>query len=238
MLIGSEVEAPNWEAEGDCRSCNAPLGERPPKGSRCWARGDHVCGARHGRGVNRCDLRHRDCQRLEAEERAARLGVLPARVNLRSSDVLRGIRQRHRPRPGQMPEWLVLPEFDLGGRRADALALRLWTSRGLHLLAYEIKVDRTDLTNELRNPEKRRPAEEASTEFWFACPVGLMDPAEVPEGCGLIEFGLGPRGGWHWHRAVPAPYRPLSCVPPRLLWGVAWRLRDIEHRLQGRGIVL
>lgn len=156
-------------------------------------------------------------------------------------DVIRGIRKRHDSPPSRMPEYLVLEEFDLGGRRVDALVVRLWSTRGFEVHVYEVKVARSDFVLELKRPEKRQLGMDCSTYFWFATPVGLMRPEEVPEGCGLVEFGVqrGRQGGRYMANViVEAPKRRIERVPPRLVQGMAWRLRDLERRLQGRGIVL
>lgn len=244
MYAGWEPEVVDWDKAGVCsyvnykdeETCGRPYGDRP--GARCMRKSEHRCNARHGGAVKRCDLRKSDCQRIAQDEREQRLGVVPDKMKLTATDVMKAIRHRHRNPPSRLPEWLVMSEFDLGGRRADALALRLWTTRGFELHAYEIKVSRTDLMNELRDPRKRQRAIECSSHFWFATPVGLMKPEEVPDECGLIEFGKGPRGGWKGHKVVEAPRRRVECAPTRLVHGIAWRLRDLQHTLERRGIVV
>lgn len=252
-----EPEVVDWDAEGVHEApatwrdgeeqCGVPFGDRPPK--TCPRHWNHRCNARHMGSIARCDLRKSDCARLSTEEKAQRLGVLPDPARMTSGDMLKAIRRRHHTPPSRMPEYLVLPEFYLdaprfegdpgGGRRVDALAVRMWTTRGLTIHAYEVKVSRSDLLSELARPDKRQAAMDASSHFWFACPVGLMHVDEVPEGCGLIEFGRRPKGGGFMHRViVPAPQRTLECLSPRLVFGIAWRLRDLERKLQGRGIVL
>lgn len=243
-VVTNEPQAVDWDEAGDCRSCAQPLEERPPR--TCWNKGEHCCNARHGGAIARCDLRRSDCLRLEADERAARLGVQPAKVNMTAGDVMKGIRRMHATPPSKAPEWLVLTEVALAGvknngdatmRFVDAMAVRLFTGRGLELHAFEVKVSRGDWANELKQPAKRAAAMEASTHFWIAAPVGLVRVEEVPIDCGLVEFGKGPRGPMHT-RTVQAPGRRVECVPDRMIWTLAWRLRDMERRLQGRGVVL
>lgn len=243
-----DITAPDWEAEGDCDDCGEPMAGKPGKvtfergdyvGRRdCYRRSSHACGARHAGSIERCDLRKSDCDRLTADQRAQRLGVRLDPERLTASDVLKAIRHRHATSPSKMPEWLVLQEVTLDRRRVDAMALRLWSSKGLVVIAYEVKVSRSDFLQELRYPAKREEAIAASSQFWFATPAGLVQPEEVPEDCGLVEFGKGPRGGWRGFEQVPAPTRRLECVPPEVLFHIAWRYRDMQRSLQGRGIVL
>lgn len=72
-------------------------------------------------------------------------------------------------------------------RTADALAMSLWPSRGLHLLGFEVKVSRTDWIKELKNPEK---AEELAsyTHFWYMVlgNENIIKPGELPPKWGLI----------------------------------------------------
>jgi hypothetical protein len=71
-------------------------------------------------------------------------------------------------------------------RTADAIAFSLWPSRGLYLHGFEIKVNRGDWLNEMRNPAK---AEEHAQfcQYWsLVIAEGIADPMEVPLGWGLI----------------------------------------------------
>lgn len=80
----------------------------------------------------------------------------------------------------------------------------------MNVVAYEVKVSRGDFARELANPAKRAAAMEVSNQFFFAAPGGLIAPAEVPEGCGLVEVR-----GEISTVVVPAPRREIP--PPG--WG-------------------
>lgn len=91
------------------------------------------------------------------------------------------------------PEWALFEQVGNGtghasNRWADAMAMSLWPSRGLHLHGFEVKVYRHDWLRELRNPSK---AEEIATycDFWWivtdAPDVALVDELPVP--WGLME---------------------------------------------------
>lgn len=70
--------------------------------------------------------------------------------------------------------------------RIDGLLVRTETGRKDEFTAYEVKVSRKDFFDELANPQKRERAMAISHAFYFAVPYGLIEPGEVPEGCGLI----------------------------------------------------
>lgn len=88
-------------------------------------------------------------------------------------------------------------------RRVDVLAVGIWSRTDYRRLVFEVKVDRSDWTAELRSPEKRRAAMAVAHEFWFVVPQGLVKPDEVPEGTGLLEYR--PTQASPFKKLVPAP---------------------------------
>lgn len=120
----------------------------------------------------------------------------------------------------RLPEWAVLDEvrggtgygnvghvrdanpLDLTERRLDFVAIQTWPSKGLRLVVFEIKASRSDYQRELNSPQKRVLAESVSAQRYYVCPDGVIDPATLPEGWGLLE--------WHGHgdtlsEVIPAP---------------------------------
>lgn len=91
------------------------------------------------------------------------------------------------------PEWAVFFEVRSGAgwdrRSADAVAMNLWSSRGLTLRGFEVKVERRDLYRELTNPEKAEAVAQFCDEWWLATPPGLVkdEGFELPAGWGLME---------------------------------------------------
>lgn len=63
----------------------------------------------------------------------------------------------------------------------------LWPSRGLVLQGFEIKVSRSDLMSELKNPAKAESIARYCRYWWLATPPGLVREGELPEGWGLYE---------------------------------------------------
>jgi hypothetical protein len=96
-------------------------------------------------------------------------------------DVLKALRKLWPEMP--MAVEVATPDY-LGHSYADALFLM--GSEGM--TAVEVKVNRGDWLAELKDPMKRSPIVAISARFYFATPAGMTLPAELPEGCGLIEI--------------------------------------------------
>lgn len=83
-------------------------------------------------------------------------------------------------------------------RTIDVLLMRNWQSgRGYERVAIEVKVSRADFFHD--TAEKRAPWMELAHKFVYAVPKGLVEPHEVPDGCGLIEIGGEPCREPHAH---------------------------------------
>ena len=92
------------------------------------------------------------------------------------------------------PEYALMTQVyaEVGGgssaRRADAIALGLFPSRGLHLHGFEIKCDRGDWLRELRTPAKAESVARFCHFWWVVTSpdvVAMNDP--FPEGWGHLE---------------------------------------------------
>lgn len=90
------------------------------------------------------------------------------------------------------PEWGILFEVPNAtgashNRIADAVAMSLWPSRGLHIHGMEIKVNRYDWTrNELKNPAKAEDFYSKCDFFWIVTPEGIIQDGELPPTWGHI----------------------------------------------------
>jgi hypothetical protein len=100
-------------------------------------------------------------------------------------------------------EWLFFRELRVGTRsrngslqRLDAFALNSLSHTAMKRVCYEMKTSRADFLCELRNPLKRRIGLLYSNEFFFVTPAGLVELAEIPAECGLIEAGLATPSQW------------------------------------------
>jgi hypothetical protein len=139
--------------------------------------------------------------------------------------------------PAIQPEWAMLTEhrawvqhpvagqkrYYRNERSIDVMLFRTYASgRGFERIAFEVKVSRSDYNNE--TPEKRAPAEGLAHRCAYAAPVGLIDPATLPDGWGLLEI--------HEERGT----KPFSNKPPFNRYG-SWRkgckTRTPTHDMDG-----
>src|SRR3954453_12551418 len=100
-------------------------------------------------------------------------------------------------------EWLFLRELRVGtGRRSssaqrlDAFALNCFPYQAMKRVCYEVKISRADYLYELKHPLKRRIGMRYSNEFYFVVPGGMLDVAEIPAECGLLEAGTATAAEW------------------------------------------
>ena len=114
------------------------------------------------------------------------------------------------------PEWAVIAEVSdaTGGRasrRADALAMNLWPSRGLEVRGFEIKVSRGDLKRELVDPSKADAVGAFCHTCALATPPGLVRAEDTVPACwGLFE--VDEKGAGEWKRQPTM--RPADEVKP------------------------
>lgn len=99
--------------------------------------------------------------------------------------------ERHYIRPGDdMPGGMFMPEVALNGRRADALYVGFFASRGKRLVGHEIKVARSDWLHELDEPAKAEVWEPECHAWYVVAPsTEIVRPEELPEGWGLLVPG-------------------------------------------------
>lgn len=158
---------------------------------------------------------------------------------------------------GSRSEWLFLRELRVGiskrngsVQRLDAFALNSLPHTGMKRVCYEVKMTRPDFLGELKQPLKRRIGMRYSNEFYFVTPPALVNVAEIPPECGLIEAGTATFEEWrtlirrqagffHYHPesqsfcmvTVPAPWRDT----PGPTWQlVAAMLRNQRRELEER----
>lgn len=100
-------------------------------------------------------------------------------------------------------EWLFLRELRVGtgrtngsAQRLDAFALNSLPHTAMKRVCYEVKTARSDFLAELKHPLKRRIGMRYSNEFYFVTPARLVELAEIPAECGLIEAGTATPEEW------------------------------------------
>lgn len=92
------------------------------------------------------------------------------------------------------PEWACFRDVAnatgfAGRRRADAVAMNLYPSRGLEIRGFEIKVSRSDLRKELATPDKAEAIAAFCNTWWIVTPAGLTDKDDIPLAWGIMEIG-------------------------------------------------
>lgn len=81
-------------------------------------------------------------------------------------------------------------------RKIDVLLVRNWAGgkQGHERIAIEVKVTRADYRSE--TDLKRGPAEASAHRCAYAAPAGIIDPATLPDGWGLIEVAEDGKAKW------------------------------------------
>ncbi len=116
------------------------------------------------------------------------------------------------------PEWAVFYEVANGTgaaamRRADAVALGVWPSRGHSLIGFEVKTDRRDWLRELANPEKAERVA-AHCDSWYVVTSGpeIAKVEELPRSWGLYVANADRTKLVNKKVAVPYPDRDLNIM--------------------------
>ena len=154
--------------------------------------------------------------------------------------ILAALKERHSGR-----EWAFFPELRLGTgygvdaeQRIDAYVVGMW--KDLIRIAYEIKVSRSDFLHEIKHPNKARRALAFSNRYFFATPVGLVKPEELPPWAGLIEVMGNPEytTANHWHakylcnKVIDAPLRESIRPTWRFVAALSRRIVREEAKCQ------
>lgn len=94
-------------------------------------------------------------------------------------------------------------------RSADAVAMSLWPSRGLHIHGIEIKSSRSDWMSELKNPDKSEPIMKYCDFWWLVADKNVAMESEIPKTWGfMVAHGNGLRVIKDAPKLKP---KPLDC---------------------------
>ena len=109
------------------------------------------------------------------------------------------------------------PGFIDGKRIADAVAMDCWESKGLEIHGHEVKVTRTDWTQELKKPEKAGAFRPYMNRWWVVVPeFSQVVRDDLPEGWGLMyaRSDGSTRVAKHapYHEALPMPRGMMACL--------------------------
>lgn len=106
-------------------------------------------------------------------------------------------------------EWIFMTNvrdstgYPRGKRRyADAMAMNMYPSRGLYLDGFEIKLNRSDLVAELRDPSKAEAFKQFCDHWWLVIPdKDIIRLGGVPDDWGVLWAP--PRGGMRVIKQAP-----------------------------------
>lgn len=92
-----------------------------------------------------------------------------------------------------LPEWAIFFEVSNGTghharRRADAVAMNCFPSRGMEIHGVEVKHARSDWIRELKQPDKSTDVQQYCDRWWIAATPGVVKIEELPITWGLLEL--------------------------------------------------
>lgn len=96
----------------------------------------------------------------------------------------------------------MLTEVVISNRRADAISIGTWRSRGQAIQGYELKTNRVDFLREYEDHQKCEPAMAICDHFWLVTNPGVCELHELPENWGLL-LSNGRRGNLKVEKAAP-----------------------------------
>ena len=93
------------------------------------------------------------------------------------------------------PEWAFFPQVRNGTgfaqlpRTADAVAMNCYPSRGLEVHGFEVKTNRNDFLNELKDPEKAESIAKYCDRWWLVMSdSSYVMPGELPVNWGMLSM--------------------------------------------------
>lgn len=114
-------------------------------------------------------------------------------------------------------QYMPMTSFESTLNKIDLIAVGLW-HRHDKIMAFEIKVGRSDFLKDLKSFKKKHQfALKISDEFFYVCPWGLIGKEEVPVDAGLMYVNKGNK----IKIIKPARVRIIHNIPFQLFQGFA-----------------
>lgn len=114
-------------------------------------------------------------------------------------------------------QYRPMTSFEASLNAIDLIAVGLWHKHD-KIIAFEIKVERSDFLKDLKDfKKKHRFALRISDEFYYVCPWGLIQKEEVPEDAGLMYVNKASI----IKIVKPALVRTIQSIPFQLFQGFA-----------------
>ena len=145
---------------------------------------------------------------------------------MKAETVVRCLEEHHK-------DWISIRELRLSSGFENAQRIDLWCidpspANGNQAISYEVKVSRQDFQRD--SFEKQRGARLFSDKFYYATPVGLLKPGEIPDWAGLVEISPTETVWKRYKIVIPSP--KMDKFAPS--WGLVCsmlRRTDIEGML-------
>lgn len=123
--------------------------------------------------------------------------------------------------------WISLTELSIEDRRIDVYVLGIRSIKAYTSIGFEIKVNRSDLTRDLNESEKRAPLLRYCHQFFYVITKGLAKGLEFPPEVGLIEIWKNKSR----HILIDAPWNKIGEPYWPLTGNIAARARK-EYKKQ------
>ncbi|CAG9183787.1 hypothetical protein [Cupriavidus pampae] len=160
--------------------------------------------AAHGDSIDLALVGHGYIARIESLLGSTNFKITPAGEQALAVELSREIQRRspHHDLASRLANWRrrsgrvtwenieLVVNLPAGGRavvRPDVFSLvSTYDEKRIYPCVDEVKVSRADFLADVAKPEKRAGYAAVSDALYYVAPAGLIQPAEVPEGCGLI----------------------------------------------------
>lgn len=109
---------------------------------------------------------------------------------LTHDELLEQVERRQLGPEGQGQRALFFREVCIENRRADALSIGLWHSRGFKIEGFEAKASREDWLREYEDHQKAEPIMAVADHHWLVTNPDIVEDHELPENWGhLVSAG-------------------------------------------------
>jgi hypothetical protein len=130
---------------------------------------------------------------------------------LSTEELMERLERRQCGPEGQGHSSYLFKEVQIGDRRADAVSVGLWNSRGHKIEGFEVKTNRRDWVSEMEDHGKAEPAMAICDHFWLVTNPGVLLPGELP-----YKWGLLVSAGRRRHLRVEKPAPALHEEQPEI----------------------
>ena len=157
---------------------------------------------------------------------------------MRPDDLRAALRRHYEPPPSKPHGGALVTELTSpnGTRRIAAIWAPLTPTERGTLVGHELKVSRSDVVQELRDPMKADGWEPYCSRWWLVIPgTDIIDGLDIPDRWGIMCAPKGAnRRRFDVHRPAPAlnPTQDVAVGVATVLASTMWRVSVAEHDLR------